>query len=233
MSVNSKLKWKRALSRLRFCYDELEYTRESAKAAGPKFEEFYRKFCAEKGISIYELDCKNEQRLSELYGSNKIADNNTNNQPDIHSPGNTAIIVHNDTPSSNSEYTTTADDIAMHEAFSKLFKQIALKLHPDRIDKTLSDNERELRISMFQQANQAFEEKKYYFLLDLADRYNITVPKNYEQQTRWMKRESQRIVALVDKEKNTYNYGFAEAETDEQREQLIKKFMFQLFRIRV
>ena len=47
MSVSKKLKWKRALSRLRFCYDELEYTQESAKAAAPEFEAFYRKFCRE------------------------------------------------------------------------------------------------------------------------------------------------------------------------------------------
>ena len=125
----------------------------------------------------------------------------------------------------------SADDIAMHDAFSKLFKQIALKLHPDRIDKLLPDDEIKMRINMFQNANQAFEDKKYYILLDLADRYNITTPKNYEQQTRWMKRESQRIVELVDKEKNTYNYSFAEAETEEEKERLIKKFIYQLFRV--
>ena len=46
-----------------------------------------------------------------------------------------------------------------------------------------------------------------------------------------MKRESQRIVELVDKEKNTYNYSFAEAETEEEKERLIKKFIYQLFRV--
>ena len=125
----------------------------------------------------------------------------------------------------------TADDIAMHDAFSKLFKQIALVLHPDRIDKSLPDDVIKMRINMFQKANQAFEDKKYYILLDLADKHNISTPKNYEQQTRWMKRESERIVKVVDKEKNTYNYSFAEAQTDEEKELLIKKFIFQLFRI--
>ena len=73
--------------------------------------------------------------------------------------------------------------------------------------------------------------KKYYLLLDLADKYNINTPKNYDLQTRWMKRESQRVVQIVDKEKNTYNYSFAEAQTDEEKTEIVKKFILQLFRI--
>ncbi len=232
MSVTKKLKWKRALSRLRFCYDELEYTKESGKAAAQEFEEFYRKFCAENNINISKLDADNEQKLKKLYGDNKIADTDADDQADTNSISDSAIVVHSGSPSEASEeYQMTADDIAMHESFSKLFKKIALKLHPDRIDKTLSNEEREMRINMFQNANQAFEDKKYYILLDLADKYDITTPKNYDLQTRWMKRESQTIVQLVDKEKNTYNYAFAEAKTNEDKEQLIKKFIFQLFRV--
>ena len=232
MSVTKKLKWKRSLSRLRFCYDELEYTKESARAAATEFEAYYRKFCAERNINISNLDTQNKERLDTLYGRHEITDSNAQNETNIYSTSDTAIVIHDDNPTDNDEsYKMSADDIAMHDAFSKLFKQIALKLHPDRIDKLLPDDEIKMRINMFQNANQAFEDKKYYILLDLADRYNITTPKNYEQQTRWMKRESQRIVELVDKEKNTYNYSFAEAETEEEKERLIKKFIYQLFRV--
>jgi len=232
MSVSKKLKWKRSLSRLRFCYDELEYTTEVAKAAAADFEAFYRKFCAEKDINISKLDNHNKERLNKLYGRNEIADNNTTQQSNVDSPDDTTIVIHdNRTLDDNGDYEMTADDIAMHDAFSKLFKQIALRLHPDRIDKSLPDDEIKMRVNMFQKANRAFEDKKYYLLLDLADKYNITTPKNYEQQTRWMKRECARVVEVVDKEKNTYNYGFAEAQTDEEKEALIKKFIFQLFRV--
>ncbi len=210
----------------------MEYTTEAAKAAAADFEAFYRKFCAEKDINISKLDNHNKERLNKLYGRNEIADNNTAQQSNVDSPGDTTIVIHdNRTLDDNGDYEMTADDIAMHDAFSKLFKQIALRLHPDRIDKSLPDDEIKMRVNMFQKANQAFEDKKYYLLLDLADKYNITTPKNYEQQTRWMKRECARVVKVVDKEKNTYNYGFAEAQTDEEKEALIKKFIFQLFRV--
>ena len=232
MSVTKKLKWKRSLSRLRFCYDELEYTTEAAKAAAPDFEAFYRKFCATNNISISKLDKSNKDRIDELYGRNEITDNNTEQQPNVNSSDNTTIVIHNNNSfGDDKEYQMNADDIAMHDAFSKLFKQIALKLHPDRINKSLPDDERKMRVNMFQKANQAFEDKKYYVLLDLADRYNISTPKNYNLQIRWMKRECQSVVAAVDKEKNTYNYAFAEAETEEQKEALIKKFILQLFQV--
>tara|TARA_B100000282_G_C31661771_1_gene457861 strand:+ start:225 stop:929 length:705 start_codon:yes stop_codon:yes gene_type:complete len=232
MSVSNKLKWKRSLSRLRFCYDELEYTRESSKAAGAEFETYYRKYCAENNIDISELDQKNRQRLDDLYGRDNIAADNAEQEANINTQGDTSIVPHDGSPNNRSpEQEMTADDIAMHESFSKLFKQIALKLHPDRIDKALSKEERELRINMFQEANQAFEDKKYYFLLDLADKYSVSIPKNYELQTRWMKRESQRIVGIVDKEKNTYNFSFSQAETEEEKQQLIKKFIYQVFRV--
>ena len=233
MSVTKKLKWKRALSRLRFCYDELEYTKESGKAAAHEFESFYRRFCAERNIDISQLDSQNKQRLDDLYGRYEITDSDTDDETNINAIGDTALVIHEETPldKGKEEYELTADDIAMHDAFSKLFKKIALKLHPDRIDKSLPDDEIKMRVNMFQKANQAFEDKKYYFLLDLADRYNVITPKNYDLQTRWMKRESQKVVQFVDKEKNTYNYSFAEAETDEEKEILIKKFIFQLFRV--
>ena len=86
---------------------------------------------------------------------------------------------------------------------------------------------------MFQQVNQAFEDRKYYLLLDVAEKYKITTPKNYDLQTRWMKREAEKIQQTIDKEKNTYNYSFAESETDQQREHLMRKFIHQLFRMSV
>jgi hypothetical protein len=229
MSVSKKLKWKRALSRLRFCYDELEYTTESAKAAAPGFEKFYRRFCAENKIDISQLDQANKQRLNDLYGRPDMIDF----EPDIHmDSGDSAIIPHDSNLSKHSEeYEMTADDIAMHESFSKLFKKIALKLHPDRIDKSLPEDEKEMRASLFQKANQALEDKKYYLLLDYADRYNITTPKNYDQQIRWMKRESEKVVNTVDSQKNTYNFSFSQAETEEEREEIIKKFLYQVFKI--
>lgn len=234
MSVTKKLKWQRALSTLRFTYEELEYVEEASKAGALEFESFYRQFCAERSINIAELDAKNKSKLEQLYGRNEITDGNTEQQPSVDSVDEMSIVIHDKkTSKTDEEYQMTADDIAMHDAFSKLFKRIALKLHPDKVDKNLSPEEIKSRVSMFQKANQAFEEKKYFTLLDIADNFSITTPKNYDVQTRWMKKETQAVLAEVGNLKGKYNFAFAEAETIEEKEALIKKFIFQLFRINV
>ena len=186
MSVTKKLKWKRALATLTFLHEELQYVDEVSKAGALEFESFYRQFCAERNINIAELDAKNKSKIEELYGRNEITDGDTEYEPEVDSVDNSSIVIHDNKNSQvgNEEYQMTADDIAMHEAFSKLFKRIALKLHPDRVDKNLPDDEINVRVSMFQKANRAFDDKKYFTLLSIADTYNISTPRNYELQTR-------------------------------------------------
>tara|TARA_Y100001937_G_C7009416_1_gene280244 strand:+ start:73 stop:783 length:711 start_codon:yes stop_codon:yes gene_type:complete len=235
MSVSKKLKWRRSLSTLKFLYEELDFVKEVSKEAGPEFEKFYRKFCAEKNVNIGELDRQHKQRIDELYGANNITDKSTEEEPESESIGDTSIVVHNNKPQEKEEedYQMSADDIAIHDAFTKLFKKIALVIHPDKIDKNLPDDEIKLRVSMFTDALESLENKKYYILLDIAERFNVTTPKNYDLQTRWMKRESDSVSANIAEVKNTYNYLFGVSETDEEKENLIRKFLQQLFRMSV
>jgi hypothetical protein len=235
MSVSKKLKWRRSLSTLKFLYEELDFVKEVSKEAAPEFEKFYRKFCAEKNVNIGELDRQHKQRIDQLYGANNITDKSTEEEPESESIGDTSIVVHNNKPQEKEEkdYQMSADDIAIHDAFTKLFKKIALVIHPDKIDKNLPDDEIKLRVSMFTDALESLENKKYYILLDIAERFNVTTPKNYDLQTRWMKRESESVSTNIAEVKNTYNYLFGVSETDEEKENLIRKFLQQLFRMSV
>ena len=127
----------------------------------------------------------------------------------------------------------TADEVAIHEAFSKLFKRIALKIHPDKLRDNLPNEEKEMMISMFQKANKSFDEKKYYILLDIASQLNIQTPKNYEQQIRWMKKEIETIEHEMKKQRNSYNFLFSETESDEERDHLVRAFIAQVFQMYV
>ena len=86
---------------------------------------------------------------------------------------------------------------------------------------------------MFTKAKDALEDKKYYILLEVAERFKITTPRNYDLQTRWMKKEAQSVSLQIDSTKNTYNYTFGIAETEQEKENLIRKFLQQLFRMSV
>ena len=70
-------------------------------------------------------------------------------------------------------------------------------------------------------------------MLEIAESLGISTPKNYALQTRWMKREIAVVMDNISVEKSTYNFLFSEAETDEEKDLLIRKFMFHLFRVQV
>ena len=232
MSAVKNLQWKRALSTLRFSHEEYEYAKEVSREAATEFEAYYRRFCAENNIDIPSLEKQNKQRLDDYYVKEALPEQG---EAAIASGsiGDSSITLYQNNQQEDEEYQMTADEIAIHDSFSKLFKKLALKLHPDRINKHLEEDEKELRAKRFKEANEAFDKKRYFSLLDIAEKYGVTTPRNYKQQTRWMKRETERIQQLIFKERNTYNYGFAEAETEEQKELLIRKFLFQLFRINI
>ncbi len=232
MSAVKNLKWKRGLSKLRFSYEELEYIKEVSAEAALEFEKDYRKFCALNNVDIPALERENKERVENYFVQEQIPDKNEVENV-ISDPGDRSLTVYQNTQQESEEYQMTADDIAIHEAFSKLFKKLALKLHPDRINKFLPEDEKEIRAKEFKEANEAFDNRRYFFLLDIADKYRVSTPRNYNQQTRWMKRETEKIQGLISQKKNTYSYGFAEAETEEEKELLIRKFIFQLFRINV
>ena len=232
MSAVKNLKWKRSLSTLRFSYEELQYIEEVSAEAAIEFEKYYRSFCAINNVDIAALEEQNKERVEQYIVQEQIPEKseeeNVNTDPD-----NNSLTIYQNTQEESEDYQMTADEIAIHEAFSKLFKKLALKLHPDRINKFLPEDEKEIRAKEFKEANEAFDNKKYFFLLDIADKYRVSTPRNYDQQNRWMKRETEKIQGLISQKKNSYSYGFAEAETEEEKELLIRKFIFQLFRINV
>ena len=233
MSAVKNLQWKRALSKLRYSYEELNYVSEVSREAATEFESYYRRFCAENNINIPSLEQENKSRLENYYEQAKIPEKDTDEFILSGSIGDTSITLFENNQEESEEYQMTSDEIAIHDSFLKLFKRLALKLHPDRINKFLPDEEKELRAKHFVEANEALDQKRYYALIDIAKRYAVSTPRNYKQQTRWMKREEEKNQQLISKKKNSYNYGFAEAETEEEKQLLIRKFIYQLFRINV
>ena len=118
--------------------------------------------------------------------------------------------------------------------FSKLFKKLAVVLHPDKLaNKDLTDEEKNDMLSMFNKAKWALEERKYFLLVDYAEKLKIPLPKNYKEQIFWMKEELITIQEKIKKEVMSYNYLFSESETVEAKDKLIEQFLGQLFQIKL
>ena len=239
MAVAHKLKWKRILNKLKFCNAELEAVKEIAHSTGPEFQKYYESFCATHNVDVQQLNQTHKDRLNKLYGQ-PYANTGDDNEPDIDGSDESTIVVHRNPPPGYGppppevkRLQMSQDELEIHEAFAKLFKKIALVVHPDRLDATVPHAVRKDMISSFQKANQAFEERKYFVLLEIAESLSIATPKNYKQQSRWMLREIDKIECLIEREKGTYNFKFADRESPEERDHLIKQFLFQLFKVQV
>ena len=235
MAASDKAKWKRTINQLRFLHEDLEFVQAIAKQAGADFQHHYEDFCRDRQIDINELNKSNATRIKELYTEEEPSDNNE--QSPRQTENETAIVVHDGQTSDYevvpTEYQMTQDESEVHQMFSKLFKRLALKIHPDKLDNKLTEEEKNDMIEAFKEVNTAFRERKYFILLDYADQYNIVTPRNYKQQNRWMKREINKLIPILDHEKKSYNYLFSECETAAEKNQVMRQFIAQVFNIHI
>lgn len=232
MRASNLLKWKRTLNELRFKHSELEFIQDINESHAQEFQIFLEEYCAKKNVDLVDLN-KNLLAAQALKIQEIQPENERLTLPDTEIDQDGALVIHHQTPEPVSQdEVLTKDGRELADAFTKLFKQIALYLHPDRLQ-NLSDEERKERLELFKEAQAALKEERYYFLLDLSERFGVRTPKNYKQQTRWMKMKITDLDSEIDKEKITYNYKFAECESEEDKERLIKNFIYQVFKVRV
>jgi len=192
------------------------------------FQAYYEEFLQKRSIDLEELNQQNQDRIRQAYG---IEEEISGDVPVIESSG-TDLMAHHSPAKKPKEVQLSEDEIVIHNSFSKLFKNIAMKIHPDKIDPLKHDFQQRRKMSEdFKRANRALEEREYFILIEIAEMLDIPLPKNYNQQTRWMKSQVEQLNVQIAHEKNTYNYAFSEAETDEHRDDVIRKFINQLFGI--
>ena len=240
MAVTAKLRWKRYVNELRFAHEELRFVKEISTEAAREFQVHYEEFCAKNNIDLRKLNENHAKKLQELYGDK--APDGANQDAQLNAGVDGALVLHDEdsAKSVNSdqreeysqqlgEYQMTQDEADMHETFNKVFRKIAMILHPDKLSADLSEEDRSAKKQLFTDAKAALENRKYFILLDLAEKFKITIPRNYKQQIRWMKKELIDLNEDIEKNKNTYNYMFSECESEDQKDVVIMRFMSHLF----
>ncbi len=237
MSVSNKLKWMRLLDEYRHVHTQLHYTKEMCKEAAPLFQSHYEEFCRRHGIDLNKLNEQNRRRIQEVYGLKTGESEPTPTVKKIDfvlppSPG--ALVVFSgdrtqDSPASSAEF--SKEEKHIHDIFSRLFKKIASHIHPDKFPSDMAKNEQKRLINLFHQVKLALEERRYFVLIDAAEEMKISLPKNYAQQNKWLKEQIRITRTEQQEEQRTYNYLFSEAETDKEKDNIIRSFMYQLFNL--
>ena len=232
MGAYQKQRWRQALNEYRFAKEEIDIIKSTCREAAPLFEEYYRQFLLKNNI---DLDALNRQHAATIRKAYNLEEEEkiTGGMP-VTGSTCTDLILSQQLTVEDELARVREDDTEVHGIFAKLFKKIALKIHPDKIDVLKhSFAERRKMGQDFKKANQALSNKDYFILLEIAEELDIALPRNYNQQTRWIKNELQALRTLISQEKLTYNYVFSQAESDEMKDNIIRQFVNQLFSLQL
>ena len=229
MRARDLLKWKRALNEIKFKHSELELIKEICRTHGVEFHMFMEEYCEQNGINLNKLN--QEKSVREAKAKEQFQAIQEEQQK---APEGKMVISENhfteNAPPVDELFVEQKDHDEMRRAFKDLFKKLALNLHPDRAG-GLTAEEREDRLNMFKDAKQALDNGDYFLLLEMSEKFNIRMPKNYKQQTRWMKARIKQLNQQIQAEKHTYNYVFSECETIDEKVKIVKNFLRQIFQI--
>ena len=227
MAASNRLRWKRLLNELKFLHEERDLLKSICEEAGPEFQIHYEEFCIRNKVDLKSLNQKHGEKIQSLYSQRTIEQGTP--------PLLAGLPVLYEEPAQEKEtpYKMTKDEMEIHEAFKKIFRKLALILHPDKLVTEASAAERAEKLKMFKEAKSAIEKRRYFKLLELAEFFKVRLPRNYKQQSRWMKREIVRIEEEIDQEKRTYNYRFADCDTESQKDTLVEAFIRQVFGLQI
>lgn len=200
-----RFKFLKLLNEYRSVDYELKYVRASLQEAHLEFEVYYRSWCAENGVDLEELNKRNQRKVDMIFMETKA-----------HQIKQGLIL---------SEF--KENRVQNKESNLKYaYKSIARKLHPDllpRDDPRLEEYEED-----FKRASRANEEGLWGELFDIVDKYKINL-KDYKEAIECLKFDIRRLEEDLKKEKSTYSWLYSEAESEEQRVGVVKRFLRHLF----
>ena len=189
MSIEQK-KYKRLRKELQFVQSELEYVQEVLKEGHHTFEEYYRQYCKDKDIDLGKLNKENSKKVDQLI-PNPVKKE-------------TGVIKYENKKDKN--------------AFKKLYKKIARKLHPD-----LGGDEKE-----FQEATAAMAEKNFEKILDICDKHDILIEIDKEM-LKLLEEQISETKGKIKKEKSTYSWSLYSCADDKCKDNVVRNFLKHLF----
>lgn len=200
----NKFKFLKFLNEYRSIEYDLQYVRAILGDAHLEFEVRYRLWCVENDVDVEELNKKNQRKVDMIFVETQSHEIKQ------------GLALREFKEEKHTESKNLKD----------IYKAIAKKLHPDALK--MDDPRRAEYEEDFKRASVANDEGRWGELFDIVDRHGVTL-KEYKEAIECLKFDIKRIKAELEKEKSTYSWLHYEAETDQQRENVIKRFLGHLF----
>ena len=197
--MKGRLKFMKLLNEFRSLDYELKYVREILREGHLEFELYYRKWCEDNEIDLAALNKKNEKEVKASFQK---------------------------TNSTQIKQMAERKEEASKKDFKSLYKAIARKLHPDTLK---NDDPRKFEYSeAFKKATDAKSNGKWGQLFDVVDKYDIYLGE-YDDAIECLRGDIKRVEKEIKQEKASYSWALYEAETEQQKAQVVKNFLRQLF----
>ena len=209
-----ELEYKRLLSELKFKNEELEIIEESMREIHIEFEQYYAEFLKEKDISKQELEKSDTKQFKNF--KEKVL------KPQMPETDETGLVVVEQLSDEDKEAKTV---------FAKLYKDIVKKCHPDRLSQEDMDYFNKMN-TKFKAASWAYNNAKWSILIKVASELNIK-PMNYKKMNGHLRREIKTLDQKIRGHKSTYGWKLYQAEEKQQKDNVIKDFIYKLFRRKI
>ena len=203
MSVH-ELEYKRLLSELTFRNEELGYIEDSINEVHVGFELYYSEFLEENNLTKQELEESKTKKFQDFKNE-------------------TGIIVLEEKTDEYKEAKTT---------FSKMYKKIVTKCHPDKLNIDDDVEHFHKMNRMFKAATYAYDKGKWSKLVKIGKELGIK-PSNYKKANGHLRREIKQLNGKIDKHKSTFGWKLYQAEEKDDKDKVVKDFIFTLFRRKV
>jgi hypothetical protein len=201
-------KYRKMVKQLVYHRTELEYQEVVLKEVHIEFNKYYAKYCAENDIDLSEFNKENSDNIEKEY------------EPlEKKQEAEEGIIVSNDKSKEDKE--------GMKE-FSKVYKMIAKKIHPDVLAQRLQTEETLEKEEMFKIATKSYHECDWGVFVEIAEDLKVQ-PSNAKKLCKHIRKEIEVIKKKVERNSTMYSWKFHECEDNKEcKDLLMKSFMQRL-----
>jgi len=212
MSLMEK-KYKKLVKELVFVYTELEYVKEVLSQAHSDFELYYQRYCAENSVPISDLNEKHKDKVKRSIP-----------QPKSQEVDEAGLVKPEPPP--------PPPPVKIHKVFTKMYRMVTKKIHPDKFSNREMTPEIEEKINMFKAATKSYNAMNWGKFLDVCEKLDI-MPTRYDGVSALIRDEISDINKEIVNKKRTFSWRMYDCDDDECKDKVVRDFLYQLFRYKV